>query len=70
MSMFSKVRRYTRKFERLSGEFTGYLEENPLAAVGLTLAVGTMATAMTRDRSSDEAGEVATRPARRRRRAA
>ncbi|TFG83523.1 MAG: hypothetical protein E4H19_11460 [Chromatiales bacterium] len=66
MSMFSKVKRYTRKLDRASGEFMGYLEENPLVAVGLTLAVGTMASAM----SGGKAEDVATRPARRRRRAA
>jgi hypothetical protein len=64
--MISKARRYTRKLDRLSGEFMGYLEENPLVAVGLTLAVGTMATAMSGGTHED----VKARPARRRRRAA
>jgi len=70
MSILSKVRRYTRKLERFSGECMGYLDENPLAAVGLTLAVGTMASAMIRNRTGEETEDAATRPARRRRRAA
>ncbi len=69
MSMFSKVKRYTRKLDRASGEFMGYLEDNPLVAVGLTLAVGTMASAMSGGKAED-VDVVATRPARRRRRAA
>jgi hypothetical protein len=64
--MFSKARRYSRKLDRLSSEFMGYLEDNPLVAAGLTLAVGTMAGVM-----SGTAEDVVTpRPARRRRRAA
>jgi len=66
MSMLSKARRYTRKLDRLSGEFMGYMEENPLVAVGLTLAVGTMASAM----SGGKAEDAVTPPARRRRRRA
>jgi hypothetical protein len=67
MSVFSKARRYARKLDRVSGEFMGYMEENPLVAVGLTLAVGTMASAMSGGKAED--GETRS-SSRRRRRAA
>jgi hypothetical protein len=70
MSVFSKARRYARKLDRLSGEFMGYMEENPLVAVGLTLAVGTMASAMSGGMSGGKAEDGETRSSSRRRRRA
>jgi hypothetical protein len=42
----SKVGRYVGKAKRLSNDFLAYLKENPFVAVGLTVAVGTMAVTM------------------------
>lgn len=62
MSIMKKARRYMRKADRLSSEFTGFLAESPLLAVGLTLAVGTMIRTL----GGGEAEEVV-KPSRRRR---